>query len=98
MKVKMDISNRVTDINKKIKKKNSLTSIDFYKFSENASNELFKEIKNHLATFGKKDWTEVAIKKIFSKCNFYSNNIINLKWCEIDTYKDLVFAENKFIP
>jgi HAD superfamily hydrolase (TIGR01450 family) len=96
MKVKMDISNRVTDINKKIKKKNSLTSIDFYKFSENASNELFKEIKNHLATFGKKDWTEVAIKKIFSKCNFYSNNIINLKWCEIDTYKDLVFAENKF--
>lgn len=96
MKVKIGFSRKITHIDKKIKRKNSSTSIDFYKFSEDASNQFYEEIKNHLRSFGKKDWTEVALKNIFSKCDFYTNDIKKLKWCEIDTYKDLVFAENKF--
>ena len=96
MKVKINNKKKIYDISKNILKMRSYTSIDFYKFSSSASNKFFLEIKNHLKKFGKKDWTEVAIKKILKKCDFYANNITGLKWHEIDTYKDLVCAENKF--
>ena len=96
MKIKTNSSNHIINISKKIYDKKSSTSIDFYKFSKLASIKLFQTIDNHIKLFGEKDWTEVAIKKILKKQNFFPNYIDNLKWCEIDTFKDLLFAENKF--
>lgn len=96
MKIKVNSFKQIIDISKKIKKNNSSTSIDFYKFSEQASCKLFEKIDHHIKNIGKKDWTEIALKKILPECEFYPNDIKGLKWCEIDTYKDLIFGENKF--
>ena len=96
MKIKTNSSKHIIDISKKIYDEKSSTSIDFYKFSKPASIKLFKTIDNHIKLFGKKDWTEVAIKKIFKRQIFFPNYIDDLKWCEIDTFKDLLYAENKF--
>ena len=96
MKIKFNSLKRIVDISKKITKNNSFTSIDFYKFSEQASKNLFYEIDRHINKISKNDWTEISLKKILSTSDFYFNDIKKLKWCEIDTYKDLIFAENKF--
>ena len=41
---------------------------------------------------GKKDWTEVALKKIFKKINFLTCDINEINWYEIDNHKDLISA------
>lgn len=97
MKILLDSKNRIKDISKKItKSKKSYTSIDFYKFSKNASSSLFDIIDNFLKKNGQNHWTEVAIQKLFNKFNFYPNKVLNNKWFEIDTYKDFISASNKF--
>ncbi len=98
MKIEIDSFRKIINISKKIKKKKSKSyvSIDFYKLSEHASSKLFEKIQYHIKNIGKNDWTEIALKNILSKCKFYPNEIEGLKWCEIDTYKDLIFAKNKF--
>ncbi len=97
MKIKTNSQRKIIDISKKIKKRvDSSVSIDFYKFSRKASNKLFEKIKYHIKNVSKNDWTEIALKKILSDCKFYPNDIKDLKWCEIDSYKDLIFAKNKF--
>jgi len=97
MKVRLGKFKKILEINKKIPKKISFAcSIDFYKLSESASINFFKVINKHIKDFGKNDWTEVAIQKVFKNNSFFPNNIGKLKWHEIDNYSDLVQAKNKF--
>jgi|MDSW01.1.fsa_nt_gb HAD superfamily hydrolase (TIGR01450 family) len=97
MKVSVRYDNKIVDISKKIfKDKSDGCSIDFYKMSSNTSASFFEYIEKHIKKFGKKDWTEVALKKILNKNKFYPNYLNSLKWHEIDNYEDLIHANNKF--
>ena len=96
MKIKLK-NNRIIDIDKKLKNsKLNLTSTDFYKFSFETTLMLKNQIRHHIEKIGKNDWTEVALKKIFMKTKFLPCNIDNLKWFEIDNYKDYLSANFLF--
>lgn len=96
MKVKLN-RNYVVDIDKKFKNsKSNLTSTDFYKFSPETVIILKNQINQHIKKMGKKDWTEVALKKIFKKTKFLTCSVDNIKWYEIDNYKDYVSANFLF--
>lgn len=97
MKVLFDSKKKIKKISKNITNSNRVyTSIDFYKFSEKASDSLFNIISTFLKKNGQNHWTEVAIQKLFFKFNFYPNKVLNNRWFEIDTYEDFIFASNKF--
>ena len=88
MKIKLN-NNRIIDIDKKFRNsKLNLTSTDFYKFSFKTVLMLKNQIRYHIKKIGKNDWTEVVLKKIFKKTKFLPCNIENIKWFEIDNYKD----------
>ena len=57
---------------------------------------LKNEIKSHIKLHGKKDWTEIALKKIFKKQKFLPRYLKNLKWFEVDNYKDYISANFLF--
>ena len=96
MKIRL-VNNRIIDIDKKfVNSKLNLTSIDFYKFSAETVLMLKNQIKYHIEKIGKNDWTEVALKKIFKKTKFLHCNIENIKWFEIDNYKDYLSANFLF--
>ena len=96
MKVRLR-NNIIIDIDKKFKNnKNNLTSADFYKLSSQSALMLKNEIKSHIKLHGKKDWTEIALKKIFKKQKFLPRYLKNLKWFEVDNYKDYISANFLF--
>jgi HAD superfamily hydrolase (TIGR01450 family) len=96
MKIKLH-NNRIIDIDKKfINSKLNLTSTDFYKLSFDTVLMLKNLIKYHIKKIGKNDWTELALKKIFKKKKFLPCNIENIKWFEIDNYKDYLSANFLF--
>ena len=96
MKVRLR-NNIIIDIDKKFENnKNNLTSADFYKLSSQSVLMLKNEIKDHIKFHGKKDWTEIALKKIFKKKKFYPCYFKNLKWFEVDNYRDYISANFLF--
>jgi len=96
MKITLD-GDKINHISKKIpEKEHYAVSIDVYRISSTDSRALFAEIEETIFTF--KDvnsWTEVALDKIFDKCNFIPY-IIKGRWFEIDNYDDLTRAEKLF--
>lgn len=88
---------KINHISKMISKEEYYAvSIDVYRISSSDSTTLFTEVENTI--LNQKDensWTEVALDKIFSLCNFYPY-IIKGRWCEIDNHDDLAQAERIF--
>lgn len=100
MKVVVSSDGFVIDISKKIKEHESFAcSIDFYKFSSEASLVFFEEITRIVEEEKNlKDWTEVAMQRLFrsQKLKFTPCDIAGLDWVEIDNYEDLALSDRKF--
>ena len=100
MKVTVRDSGTISNISKKILEHESYAcSIDFYKFSKEASTIFFNEI-NRIIEEEKnlKDWTEVAMQRLFQaeKLDFWACDISGLDWVEVDNYDDLALSDRKF--
>ena len=96
MKITLD-SEKINHISKKItEEEHYAVSIDVYRISSADSKVLFAEVEDTIIT--RKDensWTEVALDKIFDKCNF-TPYVIDGRWYEIDNHDDLALAEKIF--
>jgi len=97
MKVRVDNTNRIVEISKKIPEILAYgVSIDVYKFSAEASKSFFERIREIVEVHGKlNEWTEVALNEILSKVKFEPCPLKG-RWVEIDNYEDLKFAEEIF--
>ncbi len=98
MKIVVDKNKRIIDIAKTItKEKAYAVSIDLYKYSKNATDELYKivcdfiEIKKDL-----KQWSEIAFPFLFKKVDVFPFDIKHKKWVEVDNMEDLLTADKKF--
>lgn len=103
MKVVCNDLGNICDISKQISADQAKgCSIDYYKISKNASRILFQEIISTIESGNLKDWTEVALQKIFkaycskNENSFQIIDISGKKWVEIDNYDDLALAERLF--
>lgn len=99
MKISCDELGYIKNISKKISKEQSVgCSIDFYKISQKVSQILFDEIKSTVESGNRKDWTEVALQKVFSMPQIYFEimNVSGKKWVEIDNNEDLNLADKYF--
>lgn len=88
----------IRHISKAISEEDSYgVSIDVYKLSYKAGQELFK-IANHIINEEKNlnSWTEVALDILLKKEDFYSMDM-KYKWVEIDNHEDLKYAESIFL-
>lgn len=87
----------VTHISKQVNKSDAYgTSIDVYRFGEEASKQLFDIINIYLNI--KKDmnsWSEVAIDDLLKVSQFKTLDI-KYRWMEIDNHEDLKMAEKIF--
>ncbi|MDE3943926.1 HAD-IIA family hydrolase, partial [Glaesserella parasuis] len=89
----------IRDISKKIPQDRAVgCSIDFYKISHQISTLLFKEITETIEEGNRKNWTEVALQRIFQRKDvlFSVLNISKYKWVEIDNCDDLALADMYF--
>lgn len=97
MKIIVSGNGVITHISKSISElEHYAVSIDVYKLNRHASDVLFNQIKETIEV--QKDensWTEVALDKIFSQCDFVPY-IIKGRWFEIDNHEDLHHAEELF--
>lgn len=100
MKISVDDSGLIVDIAKTISESDAYAcSIDFYKFSAQASETFFEHIRKIIDDEGKrKDWTEVAMQQLFqNRCmDFHPCDITGNKWVEIDNYADLSLSDRLF--
>ncbi len=100
MKVSINQDGFISDISKKINKKNSIgCSIDFYKFSAGDGIKFINSVVEIIEVEGNvKDWTEVALQKAFKSqsLKFKALDIAGLDWVEIDNYEDLAISDRKF--
>lgn len=100
MKVSLSATGQINDISKAIgQEKAHGCSIDFYKFSAEASSVFFKKI-SHIIEEQKnlKDWTEVALQSLLNQgaLEFHPIDIAGDRWVEIDNYNDLALADRLF--
>lgn len=97
MKVRVDNTNRIVEISKKIQEILAYgVSIDVYKFSAEASKSFFERIREIVEVHGRlNEWTEVALNEILSTVKFEPCPLKG-RWVEIDNYDDLEFAEEIF--
>lgn len=102
MKVVLDGSKRLNGLSKKYGREESYAvSIDLYRFSTQASQQLFEKIDT-LVT-GKQErfhWTEVAIDELLKagKHDFQPVDIAPNPWVEVDNLEDLALADGLFSP
>ncbi|AMW16053.1 HAD-IIA family hydrolase [Glaesserella parasuis] len=99
MKIICDSEGYIRDISKKIPQDRAVgCSIDFYKISHQISTLLFKEITETIEEGNRKNWTEVALQRIFQRKDvlFSVLNISKYKWVEIDNCDDLALADMYF--
>lgn len=89
--------NRINHISKAITEKEYYAvSIDVYLISAKDSETLFSEIKHTIVEdHDENSWTEVALDRIFDKCEFMPC-VIKGRWFEIDNHNDLILAEKLF--
>ncbi|NLH37828.1 MAG: phosphocholine cytidylyltransferase family protein [Thermotogaceae bacterium] len=97
MKVRVDNTNRIVEISKKIPEILAYgVSIDVYKFSAEGSKSFFEKIREIVEVHRKlNEWTEIALNEILSKVKFEPCPLKG-RWVEIDNYEDLKFAEEIF--
>lgn len=100
MKVSIRSDQTISDISKTIEAANSYgASLDYYKFSQAASQILFSEIKGIIVdSRNRKEWTEVAMQRLFKAgaLKFKPLNVAGLSWVEVDNYLDLALADKTF--
>ncbi|MEM9256987.1 MAG: HAD-IIA family hydrolase [Pseudomonadota bacterium] len=100
MKLSVDDGGRVIDISKEVPEQQSYgCSIDFYKFSPQASVTFFDEISRIIeAEKNLKDWTEVAMQRLMHNgaIDFQPCDISGKSWVEIDNYEDLALSDRVF--
>ena len=87
----------VTHISKQINKNDAYgTSIDVYRFGQEASKQLFDIINIYLNVKNDMNsWSEVAIDDLLKVSNFKTLDT-QCKWMEIDNHDDLMIAEKIF--
>jgi choline kinase len=99
MKIEV-VEGKILDISKKIEIDRSYgCSIDFYKISKEASNQLFSYITKVVEVDSNlKDWTEVAIQHLLKTkvIDFEPIDINGSRWVEIDNYEDLAQSDMLF--
>lgn len=100
MKITVNTHGLIDNIAKTIDKSAALgCSIDFYKFSAEASQVFFDEISQIVEQeCNLKDWTEVALQRLFqsARLQFLPCDIAGLDWVEIDNYADLAQSDRIF--
>lgn len=100
MKISVDSAGLISDIAKTIAEPAAYAcSIDFYKFSAQASKVFFDEMNAIIEVTGnRKDWTEVAMQQLFKsrRMDFYPCDITGCSWVEIDNYADLALSDRLF--
>lgn len=100
MKIMVTSDGLISNIAKDIAKQDAFAcSIDFYKFSADASSIFFTEINRIINDENRcNDWTEVAMQRLFMerRLSFHPCDISGRKWVEIDDYCDLSLADRKF--
>ncbi|MBW1690539.1 MAG: HAD-IIA family hydrolase [Deltaproteobacteria bacterium] len=100
MKISLDGDGFINDISKSIPESSALgCSIDFYKFSSEASKVFFDEIRYIIDVKSSyKEWTEVALQDLFKKKKllFKPYDISGKRWVEVDNYDDLAVGDKLF--
>lgn len=100
MKVTLATDQKINDISKDIPESFSFgTSIDFYKFSSQASELLFQEVSKIVDKEKRvNEWTEIALKQLLSSGRLLmdAHDINKGRWTEIDNIKDLIQADLVF--
>ncbi|WP_263145422.1 HAD-IIA family hydrolase [Pseudomonas sp. RIT-PI-AD] len=100
MKITLDAEGYIDDISKGIDEADAFAcSIDFYKFSGEASEVFFDEIGRIVESERNlKDWTEVAMQRLFrsGRLRFMPCDIAGLDWVEVDNYDDLARSDRTF--
>lgn len=99
MKIICDEQGYIRDISKQITQNQANgCSIDFYKISKEISRTLFKEITETIEGGNRKDWTEVALQRIFKQpeVRFEVLNVSGKRWVEVDNHDDLSLADSYF--
>lgn len=99
MKVSINNSGCINDIDINIPTSRGINSVSIFKFSKETSFIFFKEISriinknNNLS-----EWFEIAIQNLLKskKLIIYPFEIGKNKWAEIDDFEDLAFAERIF--
>ncbi len=72
-------------------------SIDLYRLSSGAANQLLDIMKDYIEVKREKRlWTEVALQDLLDKASFKPFDIEARKWIEIDDNNDLLAADKKF--
>ena len=97
MKVKATQDKRLVEISKAIPKEDAFAvSIDLYRFSYNAVQQLWKIVKGYIDKEELNKWTEIAINDLMKIVNVKPFDINKRKWSEIDDLEDLLHAEKIF--
>ena len=89
--------NRLVQISKQISPNKSLgCSIDVYKFGADGGRAFYEQCIKYIERKKElKEWSEVALNDTFTHAVFQVCPL-NGRWLEIDTYEDLVLAEDLF--
>jgi len=99
MKISVD-NGTVTNIAKTIPEKESYgCSVDYYKFSSETSKKLYDHIDEVIEIEkDRNQWTEVAIQNLLKNRIIDMNplEIGDIRWTEVDNYKDLELADYIF--
>ena len=95
--MKIVFNSKIERISKKITENDSYgVSIDIYKFSREASVNLFEIVSDYIINKSELNmWTEVALDRLLDKCDFQPIEI-STRWMEIDNHEDLKIAEKIF--
>jgi choline kinase len=97
MKISVRADGSISNISKTIPPGQALgTSIDLYRFSEAATEQLFGCISGYLRRGDKKQWSEVAINDLVKQTAVYPVDIRGRDWVEIDNLTDLKEAETRW--
>lgn len=97
MKVSIRPDGSINKISKSISPEDAFgTSIDLYRFSESAAEELFRCISRYLGRGDRKQWSEVAINDLVKETAVYPVDICGRDWVEIDNMTDLKEAETRW--
>lgn len=100
MKVSIDETGLINDISKEIKRDTAFgCSTDIYKFSKESCGIFFSKIIDIVENENnKKDWTEVAMQRLFKsrELRFKPHDISGLNWVEIDDFNDLSASDKLF--
>jgi HAD superfamily hydrolase (TIGR01450 family) len=102
MKIAVNAAGLICGLSKKYTRQESFaTSIDIYRFSAAASQQLFGIVQNYIRERRERHhWTEVAIDEILKteRHDIHPVDITGHPWVEVDNFADLAQADILFSP